>query len=200
MGCPVLDCLCTCQQQTQHPEVLVGGYSFGVGWGNFYMGINSWKYYCWEWHGFRQRPVTMFPGAEDVHALGGIGVMGLLDTSCLLYWFSHLEHDFLMVEPMPGALWLVCHLSVDLCDWCCPKSACILKCPPETLVLNNWLPVDGTNLRCAENLGGGWGCRKSVIGGGFLGWGHGLLYTWFHPVSASYLLWIALYAPVTTTF
>lgn len=48
MGCPVLDCLCTCQQQTQHPEVLVGGYSFGVGWGNFYMGINSWKYYCWE--------------------------------------------------------------------------------------------------------------------------------------------------------
>lgn len=58
----------------------------------------------------------MFPGVEDVHALGGIGVMGLLDTSCLLSWFSHLEHDFLMVEPMPGVLWLVYHLSVDLCD------------------------------------------------------------------------------------
>lgn len=36
----------------------------------------------------------MFPGVEDVHALGGIGAMGLLDMSCLLYRFGHLEHDF----------------------------------------------------------------------------------------------------------
>lgn len=36
----------------------------------------------------------MFPGVEDVHALGGIGAMELLDMSCLLHWFGHLEHDF----------------------------------------------------------------------------------------------------------
>lgn len=35
----------------------------------------------------------MFPGVEDVNGLGEIGARDLLDTSHLVHWPSHSEHD-----------------------------------------------------------------------------------------------------------